>query len=444
MTAVPPAPTFASTQEPYGILITGVGGTGIVTLGALIGMAAHIDGKGVTVLDMTGLAQKGGAVLSHVRICDDPQAIHAVRIATGEADAVIGGDIVVAASNDALSRMHAGRTRVAVNCAETPTAEFTRNPQWQFPQAKLREAISGSVGAASAHFIDATDLARRLLGDAIAGNLFLLGYAWQLGLVPVSAAALDRSIELNGTAVAMNRSAFLWGRLAAHDPSAVAAPGGGTASADAVLPAPTFESSYDQRLRYLADYQDDAYAERYRQVVERFRTEGPPELADAVMRNLFKLMAIKDEYEVARLFAAPEFRRQLDEAFEGAWTLRFHLAPTLLAHPDPTTGRVRKIDFGSWLWPVLRWLARRKHWRNTFWDVFRFGDDRRLDRQELADYLADLAAIRFPLAPEELQAAVKLAQLPESVRGFGPVRRRSVEAAAPERARLRRLLFPDT
>ena len=435
---VPPAPTLASTAKPYGILVTGVGGTGVVTIGALIGMAAHIDGKGITVLDMTGLAQKGGAVFSHVRICDDPEGIHAVRVATGEADAVIGGDMIVTASPDALTRMQTGRTRVVVNCAETPTADFTRNPDWQFPLARMQTLIGETVGSGAAHFIQASDLALRLLGDSIAGNLFLLGYAWQQGMVPVSGEAIDRAIELNGTAVAMSRAAFLWGRRAAHDPAAV------TAYARpqvAVPPAPTLDEVIARRQSFLTDYQDAAYAEHYRLQVEKVRVAeaaiNSSQLTEAVAHNLFKLMAIKDEYEVARLYAETDFVQKISEGFEGDYTLRFHLAPPLLARPDPTTGRVKKMAFGPWMLTVFKWLAKARRYRGSRWDVFGRSEERRLERALLADYEADLAALLPKLERATLIDAIALARLPEKIRGFGHVKRRSIDAAGPEQAALK-------
>jgi indolepyruvate ferredoxin oxidoreductase len=435
---VPPAPTLASTAHPYGILITGVGGTGVVTIGALIGMAAHIDGKGVTVLDMTGLAQKGGAVFSHVRICDDPEAIHAVRVATGEADAVIGGDVIVTASPDALTRMQTGRTRVVVNCAETPTADFTRNPDWQFPLARMQTVVSETVGAGAAHFVDASDLALRLLGDSIASNLFLLGYAWQQGSVPVSAEAIDRAIELNGTAVAMSRAAFLWGRRAAHDPAAVAAY---ARPKIAVPPAPTLDEVIAKRVSFLTDYQDAAYAERYRTQVEKIRAAeaaiNSSQLTEAVAHNLFKLMAIKDEYEVARLYAESDFLQKIGERFEGDYTLQFHLAPPVLARPDPTTGKVKKMAFGPWMLTTFKWLAKARRFRGTHWDVFGRSDERKLERRLLADYEADLDGLSGKLNRTTLGDAIALASLPEKIRGFGHVKRRSIDAAMPERDTLR-------
>ena len=435
-TAVLPAPTLPETATPYGILLTGVGGTGVITLGALVGMAAHLDGKGVTTLDMTGLAQKGGAVFSHVRICDDPGAIHAVRIATGEADAVIGGDAVVSAGGEALAKMAAGRTRIVVNCAETPTAEFTHNPDWQFPLARIQSALQEAVGPGAFDSLDATQLATMLLGNAIYANPLLLGFAWQRGLVPVSVAALERAIELNGTAVAMNLAAFQWGRRLAHDPSCA------PALAAAVPPEPTFDETVADRARRLADYQDAAYAARYRTLVERVRRHPAADeaLAAAVARNYYKLLAIKDEYEVARLYAETDFLDRVAAQFEGDYTLRFHLAPPLLARPDPNTGRIRKRRFGPWTMTLFRWLAKARTLRGTRWDIFRHGADRRLERQLLADYEADLALLLERLDATRLAAASQLADWPAQVRGFGPIKAKSASAVQSMRTDLREQL----
>ncbi|MDP2794254.1 MAG: indolepyruvate ferredoxin oxidoreductase family protein [Sulfurisoma sp.] len=437
--AVPPPPSFSSTGEPYGILVTGVGGSGVVTLGALIGMAAHIDGKGVTVLDMTGLAQKGGAVFSHIRICDDPTAIHAVRIATGEADAVIGGDVVVSASNEALAKMQAGRTRVAVNCAETPTAEFTHNPDWRFPLERMRQALRDAAGAEAVFCLDASTLAAQLMGDAIHANSLLLGYCWQLGMVPLAEVALARAIELNGVAVEQNLLAFAWGRRAAHDPAGVAR----------LLPAavestpPTLDELIAEHVAFLTAYQDAAYAARYSARVERVRAAdekvgaGDTALTEAVARGYFKLLAIKDEYEVARLYVESDFLERVNAAFEGDFTLRFHLAPPLLARPDPTTGRTAKIAFGPWMMTAFRWLARARRLRGTPWDIFGRGPERKLDRQLIADYEDDVALILARLSPATRAGAIELATLPQEIRGFGHVRKKSALAARHKRDKLR-------
>ena len=432
-----PAPRLPATGKPWGILVTGVGGTGVVTIGALIGMAAHLDGKGVTVLDMTGLAQKGGSVFSHIRIADRPADLHAVRIATGEANAVIGGDLVVTASVDALAKMAVG-THGVVNCFETPTSEFTRNPDWAFPQDKMQAAIIEAVGQKNFDFLDAGSLATKLLGDAIATNLFLLGYAWQRGWVPVSEASLDRAIELNGAAVEMNRQAFLWGRRAAIDLAAVQRE---------VSPAPVIRlrpESLDERIAHRAEeltaYQDAAYARRYTDFVARVRAAEAPlgseALTDAVARNYFKLLAYKDEYEVARLFADPAFRAGIDARFEGEYTLRFHLAPTFLARPDPDSGRIKKKVFGPWMETALRWLAKARRLRGTPFDPFGYHPERKAERALIAQYEADIGALLGGLDAKGLRRAVALARLPEDIRGFGHVKAWSMKKAAEKRAAL--------
>lgn len=433
--AVPPPPTFSDTRKPYGILVTGVGGSGVVTIGALIGMAAHIAGKGVTVLDMTGLAQKGGAVFSHVRICDDPAAIHAVRIATGEADAVIGGDAVVTASNEALAKMRAGHTRVAVNCAETPTAEFTHDPDWQFPLGHMQQALRGAAGADALFCLDASALAAHLMGDAIYANSLLLGYCWQLGMVPLEEAALSRAIELNGVTVERNLRAFRWGRVAAADPAAVAR----LMPAASEVSQPTLDALIAEHAAFLTAYQDAAYAARYRALVERVRAHAAADatLAEAVARSYFKLLAIKDEYEVARLYTESDFMEQVNAAFEGDFELRVHLAPPLLARPDPTTGRIAKVAFGPWMFSAFKWLAMARKLRGTRWDIFGRSAERRRDRQLIADYEADVALIVERLTPATAATALALATLPQQIRGFGHVREKSALAERQEQEALR-------
>jgi len=442
-----PDPRIPTTLEPFGILITGIGGTGIVTIGALIGMAAHIDGKGVTVLDMTGLAQKGGAVTSHVRIADAPQSLHAVRVATGEANTVIGGDIIVTAGSDVLAKMGAGRTRVVANCARIPTADFTCNPDWQFPLEKMRATISETVGAArdasAAYFLDATTLATRLMGDAIASNPFLLGYAWQQGMVPVSFDAIDQAIELNGTAVAMNRQAFRWGRLAAHNLAAVEKFALPEQSA-MFQNAQTLQQTVNRRVEELTAYQDSAYAARYSEMVEQARRREAPlgtdKLAQAVARYYFKLLAIKDEYEVARLYAETDFLEQVAATFEGDYSLHFHLAPPLLARPDPVSGEIRKIEFGPWMMGAFRLLAKMRPLRGTVWDIFGRSAERRLERQLLSDYESDIQLALSRLAATNLDKCVELASLPEQIRGFGPIKKKSIDDIQAKRTALVELL----
>ena len=434
-----PAPTLPSTAQPWGILVTGVGGTGVVTIGALIGMAAHLDGKGVTVLDMTGLAQKGGSVFSHIRIADRPDDLHAVRIAVGEANAVIGGDMVVTASVDALSRMAVGTTRGVVDCSETPTSEFARNPDWQFPLEKMQAAIVEAVGTGGCDFLDAHKLATALMGDAIATNLFLLGYAWQKGWVPVSAASLDKAIVLNGAAVETNRQTLLWGRRAAIDPAAVERVA--TPAPAIPLHPETLDERIARRAAILTDYQDAAYARRYLDLVARVRAAEAPlgsrQLTEAVVANHFKLLAYKDEYEVARLFSDPAFRAQIEAGFEGDFKLRFHLAPTFLARPDPASGRIKKIVFGPWMETAFRWLARFRRLRGTPFDIFGYHPERRAERALIGQYEADIALLLEGLTPERLPLAIEIARLPDDIRGYGHIKAWSMKHAAEKHDALR-------
>ncbi len=428
-----PAPTLPATTQPYNLLITGVGGMGVITLGALIGMAAHLDGKGISTLDMTGLAQKYGAVFSHLRIADRPEDIHAARIATGEAHAVLGGDLVVSAGSEALSKMLEGRTRAVVSCTDTPTADFTRNRDWHFPLAGLQKSLIETLGSAAVDFIDAQHLATRLMGDALYANMLLLGVAWQKGLVPVSAASLDRAIELNGASVAANREAFQWGRRVAVDPGKVAriaGPLGGQLFVEQTL-----DELIASRVAHLTAYQDTALARRYTDRLAGIRALGDEALTRAVATQYARLLAPKDEFEVARLYADADFTRRLRDSFDGDFRLQFHLAPPLLAKPG-SDGRPKKITFGPWLLPAMKLLAKARGLRHTWLNPFRFSAEFRVDRQLLADYEADLDFIASHRPSPELTT---LANWPAEVRGFGPVRSEAAKKAASRREELRRL-----
>ncbi|HTW51387.1 MAG TPA: indolepyruvate ferredoxin oxidoreductase family protein, partial [Stellaceae bacterium] len=436
-----PEPALPALDEPYGILVTGVGGTGVVTIGALVGMAAHLEGKGVTVLDMTGLAQKGGAVLSHVRVAVSPGAIHAVRIANGGAKLLLGCDLVVSASGEALSKLRPGETRAVVNSHQTITGDFTRNPDLAFPEQQLSSAVINAVGQGGAEFLDATGLATGLLGDSLATNLFMLGYAYQRGLVPVSAEAILRAIELNGAAVEFNRRAFRWGRRTAIDPALVA----GRATPAAAAPethrlSETLDEVISRRVAFLTRYQNAAYAARYgdkiRQVrgAEGLAVPGGTALTDAAARALFKLMAYKDEYEVARLYTDSDFVKRIGEQFEGDYRLKFHLAPPLTAGRDPASGHLIKHEYGPWMLAGFRVLAKLKRLRGTPFDIFGRTGERRAERAAIAEYEAQLGEIAANLTKANLPAAVELAALPLEIRGFGHVkeanRRRAAQKAA--------------
>jgi indolepyruvate ferredoxin oxidoreductase len=439
-----PAPALPALDKPYGILVTGVGGTGVVTIGALLGMAAHLEGKGCSVLDMTGLAQKGGAVVSHIRLAPKPEDIQAVRIAAGGARLVLGCDLVVAASFDGLAKMERGATSAVINSHETTTGEFTRKPDLQFPAREMVDAVVKAVGKDAAQFVDATRLATALIGDSIATNPFMLGYAWQKGLVPLAEASLLRAIELNAVAVEANMAAFRWGRRAAHDLQAVeraAAPVTPLAMARPDI-AQTLEEVVERRIRFLTGYQDAAYARRYKDVVVRVqraeseRAKGMAGLALAVARNYFKLLAYKDEYEVARLYADPAFLAKVRANFDGDYKLRFHLAPPLIAARDAASGEARKMEFGPWMLGAFRVLAKLKGLRGTALDVFGLSEERRTERRLIAEYEATVDALLAGLAHDNHALAVEIAAVPDRIRGFGPVKARSVTEAAARQAEL--------
>ncbi len=491
-----PAPTIRGTlEQPWNILITGVGGTGVVTIGALLGMAGHLEGKGATVLDQTGLAQKGGAVTTHIRIARRPDDIHAVRIAAGEADLVLGCDMVVVNDYWALSKVRAGRSQVVLNTYEAMPGTFTTRPDMQFPAADIIAGVRVALGGQEPLLLDATQLATALLGDAIAANLFILGYAWQQGLVPLSFESLMRAIELNGAAVAMNQQAFAWGRLAVVDPQAVqqaaglvhnrhtdteSTPGplhplppgewegnewGATAAPRntgderelrglpshggdvAFLPlddarlSRSLDEMIERRAAFLVDYQDAAYANRYRSLVERVRAAeaerigGSTALTETVARYLFKLMAYKDEYEVARLYTSGDFQRRLQQQFEGDYQLRFHLAPPLFAKKDEQ-GRLLKKEYGPWMFKAFGLLAKLKFLRGGRLDVFGRTEERRMERQLIADYEATVQLLLDGLEDGRLALAVEIASVPEHIRGFGHVKEAHYEQAKAREAAL--------
>jgi indolepyruvate ferredoxin oxidoreductase len=438
-----PEPAIPPAGDAYGILVTGVGGTGVVTIGALLGMAAHLEGKGCSVLDMTGLAQKGGAVFTHVRIADKPEDIHAVRIAAGGARLLLGCDIVVAASFDALAKIQQGKTAAVINSYEAVTGEFTRKPDLEFPGRRLRDLILDAAGREHTDFIDGTHIATTLCGDSIATNLFMLGYAYQKGFVPVSAAALEQAIELNATAVDANKRAFLWGRRAAHDRAMVerlvtqASP-----EPEAHRIAKTLDEIVAKRVVFLTEYQDAAYAERYRSLVDRARraeqeqTPGRTGFAEAVARYYFKLLAYKDEYEVARLYTDGTFLKAIEAQFEGDYRLEFNLAPPLIAERDPDTGHLKKRTFGPWMLRAFRTLAGLRHLRGSRLDIFGYSPERKLERQLIADYERIVDELVAGLDHVNHDLAVQIAEIPEHIRGYGHVKHAHLEKAKQREAEL--------
>src|SRR5688500_3212042 len=438
-----PSPALPTLERPYGILVTGVGGTGVVTIGQLLGMAAHLEGKGAAVLDMTGLAQKGGSVYSHIRIARRPEDIHAVRIAAGDARAVLGCDMIVAASDEALAKMRTGHTRAVINADVAPTGGFTKDPDLQVPTRGMADAIVDACGPDGVDLVDATALATGLMGDSIATNLFMVGYGWQKGLIPLNESSILQAIELNGAAVESNKRAFEWGRRAAVDLASVqraATPP--EARPESQRLSQTLDEAIDRRRQFLASYQDAAYAKRYTDFVakvrgvEALKTGGSTQLASMVARYLFKLMAYKDEYEVARLYTDTDFLKRVEAQFEGDYRLNLHLAPPLWAKNDPATGEPRKRAFGPWMLSAMRLLAKMKSLRGTAFDIFGYSAERRLERALIDEYLATVEGLLDNLTAANVALAAEIAAIPEFIRGYGPVKERHLKDAKAREAAL--------
>ncbi|MGE0850769.1 MAG: indolepyruvate ferredoxin oxidoreductase family protein [Hyphomicrobiaceae bacterium] len=437
-----PEPTLPRLDTPYTMLVTGVGGTGVVTVSAVLGQAAHLEGKGFGSIDMTGLAQKGGAVACHMRIARSADQIHAIRAGVSGADLVLGCDLVVTASNKVLETVKPDHTAIVYSNYEMPTADFTRNPNLKVPGAALRHAIEERAGKAPVHSFDAHSAAEKLFGDSIAANMFILGYAYQLGHVPIGSTAIEQAIELNGAAVEMSRNAFRFGRLAARDPAALSRLIGSAMAEKKAAPAQSLESLIAYRADQLTDYQDTALAERYRTRVarvseaERQSAPGRAGFAEAVARGYYKLLAYKDEYEVARLFTSPAFDKALSDQFESHRKVEFHLAPPLLARRDKATGEPRKMRFGAWMRPVFRLLAKGKRLRGTSFDIFGYSAERKLERQMIADYEKLVDELIERLSPTTHARAVALATLPLEIKGFGHIKERNYKAAKAREAAL--------
>jgi indolepyruvate ferredoxin oxidoreductase len=426
----------AISSAGFSLLVTGIGGTGVVTIGQLLGMAAHLEGKAVTVLDMAGLAQKNGAVMSFVRFGQTPETLFAPRIGMAAADSVLGCDVVVTASKDALLKMVSNRTRAVVNVASTPTADFTRNADWKFPLGSMEGAISHTCAQTS--FVNATQIATALMGDSIATNLFMLGFGWQKGLIPLSATAILRAIELNEVAIEANKQAFLWGRRAAVDlakVSDIASPK--VVTKNIVNLSRKLSESLDEliarRTEYLIDYQNAAYAQRYVTLVQSIRAAEQRIIASndlpltaAVARYGFKLMAYKDEYEVARLYSNGQFKERVAQVFEGDYALKLHLAPPLFSKRN-AKGELIKKEFGAWMFNAFSLLAKLKWVRGTGLDVFGHTEERRMERQLITDYEALVADMVGTVNASNYAVALKLVSLPEQLRGFGHVKEKHLK-----------------
>ena len=421
----------------WGIVVAGVGGTGVITIGQLLGVASHLEGKGIVTQDAGGLAQKGGATWSHVLIGASQEAIRTTRVSMAAADLIIGCDPIVAANKETMMRMRAGRTHVALNSNATPTAAFVKNANWVNPSDACVHEVVQAVGLDAVGAFNADAAASQLMGDTIYTNPMLLGYAWQKGWIPLSHASLTRAIELNAVAVEQNKTAFEWGRRAAHDAGAFQSllnPG--------QVMAFTKRSSVDEliakRVAFLTDYQNATYAQDYADFVQKVRqvdeSMGGKSLAltQAVARYLFKLMAYKDEYEVARLHTDARFHAKINAMFEGDFKVHYHLAPPLIAKKN-ARGELLKQQFGPWMLTVFKVLARFKGLRGTALDLLGRTEERRTERALIAEYRAALDEILVGLTGVDREGryavALEIARIPEQIRGFGHVKERNLQAA---------------
>ena len=424
-----PEPVLPVHDQPYGVVLAGVGGTGVTTLGAILGMAAHIEGKGASVLDMTGLAQKFGAVITHLQVANKAEDIHAARIAAGGAKLVIGCDLVVAASNDSMVKVDRGQAAAIINGHEAMTAEFTRNPDAKFPAKSMHDIIKECVGDETTDFVDATEVVENLLGDTMAANVFLTGYAYQKGLIPISSEAIIEAIRLNGASVDENLTAFNLGRLKAHDPAAV------QYGEEEIVEPQSFEELVADRSAYLVAYQNESLATLYQAKVEAITQKFGEDIGLIVARYYFKVLAYKDEYEVARLYSDGRFKAALAEEFEGDYKLSIHLAPPLLAPVDKHSGLPRKLTFGSWIFPMFTLMAKFKFLRGTALDPFGYTKDRKLEREIRQDYEQLLDKV-LSLDKLDAPALRTLLALPEKIRGYGYIKERNFKSTQFEKDQL--------
>ncbi|MEP3418308.1 MAG: indolepyruvate ferredoxin oxidoreductase family protein [Lentilitoribacter sp.] len=431
-----------SLDQPYSVLITGVGGTGIVTIGALLGMAAHLEGKGCGIIDMAGLAQKGGSVTTHLKLAANPAEIKTIRVAEGGADLLLGGDLIVSSGQKVLGMLNPS-TKALVNAHEFMPGDFTMQPDLQMPSALMHKRLKDAVLDGNLTSVNSSDLALKLFGDAIASNMFIVGVAYQKGLLPLSRDAIFRAIELNGVAIDLNKQAFDKGRQWVVEPETIEKEAG----ADGLVKPSAQTKSLDElivhRAETLVAYQDQAYSNRYKAMVDQIKaidqTNGK-QLTHAVAKYAFKLMAYKDEYEVARLYSNGAFADGLKSQFAESgkdYKLTFHLAPPFLSKPDPVTGKIKKREFGPWVMPMFKLLAKLKGLRGSKLDIFGYSHERKLERSLIHKYQEDIDAVSSENNNLNVDVALALLQLPEDIRGFGHVKKKSIDAAAQKRSELK-------
>ena len=427
-----PLPVTNSLETPFDLLVTGVGGTGVVTVGALITMAAHLEGKGASVLDFTGFAQKFGPVLSYIRLGANPDMLHQVRIEEGQADALLGCDLVVSSSEQAMKTYASGHTKAVVNAAHMPTGGFTREPDMQLQSGIRIDSLGRAIGTKNLASFDANKASDALMGNSVYANVMMMGMAWQMGLIPLGLDALHKAIELNGVAPDANKQAFAWGRLAAHDPDFVQ---------KQINPQPQVIQSLDDiiqtRAAYLTNYQNKAWAMRYLAVIDTVKSKEQVlgtdlKFTEACAKSLFKLMSYKDEYEVARLHLDKTFKAKIANQFEGDYEIKYHLAPPTLNGALDARGRPKKKTFSPWMQYGFQILAKLKGLRGGMFDIFGYSDERKIERELIAWFENIVSELSNGLTKDNKDEITKIAELVLKMRGYGPVKEEAVNRIKPE------------
>ena len=424
-----PMPEVGVVDTEYNILVTGVGGTGVLTIGGILGMAAHIDGLASNLLDMTGLAQKGGAVLSHVRLGKDIEILRTPHIMTGCTDLLIACDLVVAASPNAVESVRSDRTKAVINSHNSPVSAFVENNSIDFQQENLKRAIEAHTLDSDRHYVEATELATILLGDGIATNVFIMGYAWQKGLIPLSYDAIMRAIELNGVAVAANKKTFACGRLAAHDMALLqkfVKPYMGAMVHDQVSVDPI--DIIEKRAEMLEQYQDATLSQKYLKLLQTVKKVDQDKIYNAVAKSYHKLLAIKDEYEVARLYTDGTFKQKLNAQFSGDFKLKFHMAPPIFEKKDKITGKIKKREFGPWMMSALKLIAKFKFLRGGVFDIFGYSAERKMERSLIKEYEDQVQIVLDKLNKENYQLCLEILEMPLSYKGYGHVKEKNIVA----------------
>lgn len=430
-----------SLDQPYSVLITGVGGTGIVTIGALLGMAAHLEGKGCGIIDMAGLAQKGGSVTTHLKLAASPSKIKTIRVAEGGSDLLLGGDLIVSSGEKVLGMLNSS-TKALVNAHEFMPGDFTMQPDLQMPSALMHKRLKDAVLEGNLTSVNSSELALKLFGDAIASNMFIVGVAYQKGLLPLSRDAIFKAIELNGVAIVLNKQAFDKGRQWVVEPDVIEKEAGVDQTPNSAVKTKSLDEIVAHRAQILTDYQDQAYAMRYQNMVAQMKASDQTrgfQLTHAVAIYGFKLMAYKDEYEVARLYSNGAFSAGLKRQFAGGgkdYKLTFHMAPPFLSKPDPVTGKIKKREFGPWILSIFKVLAKFKGLRGGIFDIFGYSSERKLERELINTYQLDIDIISSKNGDVNTDTALELLQLPEQIRGYGHVKQKSIENAAQKRIEL--------